>query len=39
MDGPVSEALSSAMGNYMYMGLCDDMDQVREFVRDVFEER
>ena len=38
-DAPVEPALRSAMGDYMFMALCDTMDDVRQFVNDVFREK
>ena len=39
MTGPVQEALSSAMGNYMFMGRFDTEEEMYDFVRDVFAEK
>ncbi len=39
MVGPVQEALSSAMGNYMFMGRFDTEEEMFAFVKDVFAEK
>lgn len=39
MEGPVQEALSSAMGNYMYMGRFDTEEEMYSFIREIFAEK
>ncbi len=36
-DGHVPDALSGAMGNYMYLCVCDTQEQLEEFYRDALE--
>ena len=37
MEGPVADAMSNTMGNYMYIARFDNEDQVMEFYREIFE--
>lgn len=37
MEGPVAEALSNTMGNYMYVGLFDTQQEVEQYIHDLFE--
>ena len=37
-EGRVADALAGTMGNYMYMGWFETEEEIREFVKTVFEE-
>ena len=37
MEGPVAEALSNTMGNYMYIATFDTEEETNRFVQEVFE--
>ncbi|MBO6163995.1 MAG: carbamoylphosphate synthase large subunit [Lachnospiraceae bacterium] len=39
MQGPVQAALSSAMGDYMYMGRFDTEEEMNQFIREIFAEK
>ncbi|MBR0137707.1 MAG: ATP-grasp domain-containing protein [Erysipelotrichaceae bacterium] len=36
-DGPVADALSATMGNFMYIAVYDTEAEVKQFIKDVFE--
>ncbi len=37
LEGPVADALSGTMGNYMYVGLFDEEEEMKLFIKDAFE--
>ncbi|MBQ4254131.1 MAG: ATP-grasp domain-containing protein [Erysipelotrichaceae bacterium] len=37
LEGPVADALSGTMGNYMYVALFDEEEEMKLFIKDAFE--